>query len=239
MFRFFLLLPGPTMTSFFRVSHNSFENRRLPWVESISTGLEEDSRCRGCGAVSRRPVGDLLARLERNKADRWPDILGSGSYPLFIVSDRVLNDWKKDGVNNVSVGGGLTFSRPLPDRLKYSEPPGYFWLDGMKMLGARMDFEASGFVDVEFCLVCGRRTDNIAATYQRQHSAVCPYTFFDGSWSGSRIFTSDLSPAAFFCTQKLISCATRNRHTNYRFLPAESGADTSNLGIGYLDGRGN
>ena len=226
------------MTSFFSISDSSFENKRFPWIKSISTGLEVGSRCGGCGAVSERPLGNLVAKLERNKANCWPDVLGCGSYPLFIVSDRVLEDWNNDGVSNVSVGGGLTFVRPLTDHLKNAQQPRYYWLDGMKMFGARMDFETSGFVDVRFCPVCGRRTDNIAATYQRQHSAVSPYTFFDGSWSGARIFTSDLSPTAFFCTQDLISCATRNRHTNFRFLPAERGDDTSNLGIAYLEGLG-
>ena len=226
------------MTSFFRVSHNSFENKKLPWVKTITTGLEAGSLCNACGAVARRPFGDMEAKLERNKADHWPDVLGSGSYPFFIVSDRVLEDWNSDGVSNVRIGGGLSLVRPLPDHLKNAEPPGYYWLDGMKMFGARMNFEASGFVDVRFCPVCGGRTDNIAATYQRQQSAVCPYTFFDGSWSGSKIFTSDLSPTAFFCTQDLISCATRNRHTNFRFLPTERGNDASSLGIAYLEGLG-
>jgi len=84
-------------------------------------------------------------------------------YPLFIASGRVLEAWREEGIGRppsqrVFVVGDL------PRRLRGSPPPDYYWLDGAQMLGARLDFEASGFVDIKFCGPCGNRTDDIAAT---------------------------------------------------------------------------
>ena len=123
---------------------------------------------------------------------------------------------------------------PLPKRLAGSEPPRYAWLDGHKMKGALLDFEASGVVDVRFCPDCGTRTDNISATFQRQHERVYPYAFHPGTWDGSSLFTTDLSPCYFFCTKAVVDCAQKHRLTNFRFVPAEQGGNSASTGLDYM-----
>ena len=218
---------------FFSVTHNSFDTRGFPWVQTIVNGLQHFPPCSECGEDSHRPVGDLQVLLELNKASKWPDVLGCGHHPLLIVSGRVLEDWKRDGVGDFP-HHRVEFIHPLPERLGDTQPPAYYWIDGANMAGAKLDFDASGFVGVQFCKTCGRRWDDIPKTYDKQHSAVWPYTFVAGSWNGANLFTTDLSPAAFFCTNLLFECAARHQHTNFRFIPVEQGDATSSRGLDYL-----
>jgi hypothetical protein len=81
--------------------------------------------------------------------------------------------------------------------------PVYVWIDGADSISAVMNFEASGFVDVRFCPSCGIRSNDISRTYDRQHVASHPgYVLTYNSAIGLDVFTSDLSPTAFFCTQQ-------------------------------------
>jgi hypothetical protein len=191
--------------------------------------------CPECGvAPSQIFTGDLEVTLEKRKGSKWPDALGCGAASLFIVSARVLEAWRDDAVGAFPIGGGISFTGALPKRLRDGRPPEYFWLDGQKMLGAKMDFDAAGFVDVRFCFACGNRIDDISATHEKQRSGLWPYAFVPDTWNGADLFTTDLSPAAFFCTNAVMECARRHRHTNFRFIPVEAGSATWSRGIDYL-----
>jgi hypothetical protein len=178
----------------------------------------------------------LGGELEREEADAWPDVLGCGAYPLLVVSGRVIDAWRTEQIG-VFPAARMRLSRPFPAGLGTAEPPDYWWIDGGKMFGARMDFDASGFVGTRFCSACHRRTDDISKTYDRQHSETWPYKFIDGTWTGAELFTTDLSPAAFFCTKRVVECAARNKHMNFRFTRVESGIATSSPGLDYLAGK--
>jgi len=145
----------------------------------------------------------------------------------------VLEDWSNDQVGTFPAQP-IELVAPLPKRLEGIEPPSYFWLDGERMLGAKMDFEASGFVDLRDCPVCGARSFDVGKTYDRQYEAVCPETFVPGTWNGANLFTTDLSRAAFFCTEKVVDCAARHRHTNFRFIPVEEGSSCASAGLKYM-----
>jgi hypothetical protein len=223
------------MERFYRVSDNSFETRGYPWALNILSGLSELGVCYSCapeGVPIRQPQGVITVRLEPGVGTRWPDALGCGAWSLFIVSGRVLKHWKKDGIGEFPAEP-VEIADPLPKKLRGSDKPDYYWLDGASMKGARLDFDASGFVGVRYCPECGRRTDDMSATYVRQHDGVWPMRFLDGSWNGAQLFTTDLSPYVFFCTQSVVECARRHRHKNFRFVPAERAASPGN-GIRYL-----
>jgi len=220
-------------TKFYQCSDNSNWTRGFPWVSRIVSGLRRVVCCDLCNVTIDRPSGTVQVTLQPNKGVQWPDVLGcGGEYPLTIVSHRVLNDWRKDGVGEFPAGR-LEILDPIPAKLPRDQTPEYFWLDGAQMLGAKVDFDASGYVDVRFCPKCGRRTDNVSATYKRQHSGVWPTAFLPGTWNGANVFTTDLSPAAFYCTEKVVECAREHRHTNFKFVPAEV-AESSTKGIDYL-----
>ncbi|HWS87602.1 MAG TPA: hypothetical protein VN282_11600 [Pyrinomonadaceae bacterium] len=217
---------------FFSVGHNTFDTQGFPWADSILSGLEEGPPCGRCGVPLLGLTGDVEVSLRPRKGTAWPDVLGCGDYPLFIVSGRVLKAWREEGIgrpphHRVFVVGDL------PRGLRGTSPPDYYWLDGARVLGARMDFGASGFVGVRFCGACGNRTDNVAATYGRRREGR-PYVFVPGSWNGARLFTTDLSPAKFFCTDELIACARKHGLTNFRFVPVAEGDAVENKGLKYL-----
>lgn len=209
--------------SFHSVSDDSFNTRGFPWAERIPRGLELVKICYACAKDGRRierPVGEVEVLLQQGKGVRWPDVLGCGAWPLFIVSRRVLVDWANAGVQGV-VAHPVRIMDPIPKKLRGAPVPDYVWLDGCKMHGANLDFEASGFVDVRFCEECGTRLQDSQATYDRQHSGTWPMVIVGGSWNGADVFTTDLSPAAFFCTEKVVRCAKEHKHTNVKFIAAD------------------
>jgi hypothetical protein len=216
---------------FFTVSHNSFYLKQAPWISRVVSGLVKE-RCDVCAVTTRKPVGDLLVALE-SKGTMWPDVLGCGEYPLLVLSERGVDILAQaaidtDGRNPVNLTG------TMPDALRNVQPPKYFWIDGTKLEGARLDFDASGFVGVRFCAGCGRRSEDVGQTYDRRHSAQFPYKFIEGTWNGLKLFTTDLSPTFFFCTDEVLKCASETRLTNFRFLPIEEGSRPGSSGLDYL-----
>ncbi len=222
------------MPQLYSVSDNSFYTRGFPWIERIVAGLNQLPVCPECKGTRTGPTGDIEGILQSDKGTTWPDAIGCGHYPLFIVSSRVISDWRSERIADYVVGGKVTLKRPLPKLLRNSEPPAYFWLNGEKMLGARMDFDASGFVGVRVCSACARRMDNIEATYDRQHDCVWPYAFVEGSWTGAKLFTTDLSSTQFFCCEEVVRLAGSRRHTNFRFIRVEEGIAASSKGMRYM-----
>lgn len=218
--------------SFYSVSHNTFHTRGFPWINSIRAGLVAGPACKVCGASPRAPHGDLEVTLDPKKGREWPDILGCGAYPLFVISGAAAAAWREGNIgefprNRIEIVGAR------PKQLE-SPPPDYYWVDGSEMLGALLDFESSGFVGVKFCPECRARTEDVGATYERQASARWPLVFIRGSWGGAKLFTTDLSPAHFFCTDEVLECAKKYRLTNFRFIPSEDGFDPESKGVKYL-----
>jgi hypothetical protein len=145
----------------------------------------------------------------------------------------VIKAWEEEGIGTVP-HHGVNIIPPYPNKLAAVPAPAYVWIDGSRIRGALVDFDASGFVDVRFCPECGNRTDDIKATYDRQNSKRWPFAFIPGSWQGNKIFTTDISPTKFFCTDGVLRCATKHKLTNFRFVRAEDGKATDSRGIKYL-----
>ena len=215
----------------FSISDNSFDTRGFPWGAKVRGNMTEYC-CSTCGAHCEEPSGDVTIKLERKKGSKWGDVLGDGSQILFTVSKRVIEDWKTTGIGGFPVHKA-TVIKPYPKKLEDTVPPQYYWLDGDLMHGVRLDYEASGFVGVSHCPECNRLKYDISATYDRQHSAVWPYAFIEGSWNGSNLFSVP-DTSMFFCTEKVIECAVKYGHTNFRFTPVEEGLAISSKGLPYL-----
>jgi hypothetical protein len=217
----------------FSVSDNSFHKPGFPWINSIKLGLWHQETCKLCGRALTRVTGDIHVTLLPKKGTKWPDVLGTGHVPMFIVSERVLEAWYKEKLGEYP-HYRVEILRPFPKAIKDSLPPNYYWVDGSKMCGALLDFKASGFVGVKFCPECGTRSHNVSATYDRQHAKAWPYVFLPGTWKGGNLFTSDLSYAYFFCTEAVLECARKYKLTNFRFIPIEEGSGIGSKGIEYM-----
>jgi hypothetical protein len=223
------------MTRFFTVTDNSIYTRGYPWVASLGKGFELTYFCQREKRRIHYATGDMEGTLERNKGTKWADVLGCGSFPFFIVSERVIECWEKESLG-IPPMGKLHLIPPYPRRLAAVTSPQYFWIDGRKCRGALMDFDASGYVGVQFCPECGTRSDNIAATCRKQYAqdASFSYVFRPNSWNGHSLFTTDISEAQFFCTEAIVECARKYKLTNFRFIPVEQGDSSRSLGIKYM-----
>lgn len=226
-------------SGFFRICDNSFDKRGYPWGQDILRGYNVVGRCFECSEEGTRISvvrGEVEIGLAPRKGSQWPDMIGCGHYPLFIISRRMMDDWRNDGVGEFP-SAPVLIAEPLPKKLAGTRPPEYVWLDGKQMQGALLDFDVSGYVDVQFCPSCGTRTDDISATHRRRddtRNGIWHDTFVEGSWNGANIFTTDLSPCVFCCTWKVVECARRHKHTNVRFVPIEAGSATWSKGLDYL-----
>ena len=213
------------MTQFYDIMHNNSYKRGMPETTYIVQGLEDRGPCPTCGVGRRRPTGDLQVQLGKTRARMWPDLLACGDYPCFVISERFLSAMKECGVHIV-LGGRVEFVGPNETGLSLDDAPDYFWVDGNQSRAGKMDFDASGYVDVQFCPDCGYRRHDIGRTYDRQHySDPAPGQVFDyDESSGLDLFTTDLAPTAFFCTSRVYDCARKHKLINIAFCPVEQGA---------------
>lgn len=212
------------MTTFYSISHNTACKRGMPEIYEIIAGVADDGACPHCGASRRHPVGDLRARLGRTRAKLWPDAIACGDYPCFVVSERFVTAMNRFGVQ-LHLGGRITFVEPNDSGLPLGDASQYFWVDGKRHLAGKMDFEASGYAEVCFCKECGNRTDNIRLTHDRRHANPPPGEIFNYEASlGLDLFTTDLAPTAFFCTNRVLDCAQTHGLSNLAFCPVERGS---------------
>ena len=220
------------MPSFFSVSDNTLSTRGYPWIGPVVEGLTPLTFCIGCRGPQRYVNGKIRVLLERRKGTKWPDALG-GAY--FIVSQKVIDCWDVEGIGAFPIQP-VKIAEPYPKKLEGTKPPKYFWIDGRKLNGALVDFQASGYVIREFCSECGRRIENISETFKRQYArgVEFSYVFQDDTWHGLNLFTTDISDRKFFCTEKIVECARKYRLTNFRFIPIEEGGAFGSKGLKYM-----
>ena len=212
------------MTQFYDIKDNTSYKRGMPETTYIVAGLVDKGTCPKCGAGRRTPTGDLRVRLGKTRARIWPDAIACGDYPCFVVSERFVTAMTQCGIR-LELGGQVTFDGPVENGLSIEDAPNYFWIDGNRSRAGKMDFEASGYVDVRFCSECGVRNNDISRTYDRQHSDPAPGQIFDyDDTSGLELFTTDLAPTVFFCTKRVLDCAREHKLTNLAFRPVEQGA---------------
>ena len=207
------------MKGFYRIKHRTFHTRGMPWIGRFTEGVVNLDKCAACGAPNYFPRGDMRARLWEENGTQWPDLIGTGSVAgVFVASGRFVEALRTCGVR-VELGGRVEFDEPGPKRLPLAEAPDYHWVDGERHLAARMDLEASGFVGVRYCSECGARSGDVRAT------KVTQYTFDYDAASGLDLFTTDMSPRAFFCTERVLECAREHRLTNVAITRVEDGPD--------------
>lgn len=161
------------------------------------------SVCPACRNIA-YDIPDLIhAELER-WSGTLPDAIGCGHYPLLAISSRVLDDWERScGVGKLPVG---TIELP-------GDEPAYYWVRGERTVGARIDEALSGRrTAARRCPTCGTVTN----PEEEELLAISPST-----WNGSHDFTTRFSPTVLFCTERVVRCAAKNKHTNFSFTSAE------------------
>lgn len=217
-------------TRFFTVSNNIFNTSGVPWIQEISEGLIVEKTCNTCLRTFEYPKGDITVVLESETGTKWSDVLGCGHYPLLIVSCRVIEAFEKEKLLSFPYHK-VYIEKPYPKRLDEVSMPDYYWIDGPKMLGAKLNFQASKFVECGFCPECGTREIDQIKTFELQDKGYS-YIFKNDTWNNSDLFVTDLSDTLFFCTDKILDCAKKYNLSNFRFIPVETANDLK--GINYL-----
>lgn len=209
---------------YFSIGHDTSYRRGMPEIYQILEGLTDYGPCPVCGINKRDPSGDLRVILGDGRASIWPDLIACGDYPCFVASVRFVDAMRESGIR-IEEGGRVDFVEPIENGLSLDNSPGYYWLDGRRGHQAgKMDFDTSGYVDVRFCNVCANRTDDITMTSQRQRADPPPPTVFEyDEKTGHDLFTTDLSPCAFFCTERVLEAVKKYKLTNIAFYPCEEG----------------
>src|SRR6266404_8397181 len=85
---------------FYELSDNTAIERK--WV--IATLVNPTSpiinwSCPDCGRAAEYPSGSFDVSVEGG--DAFPDFLGCGSYPFLVVSARVVETWRLNGIHNL------------------------------------------------------------------------------------------------------------------------------------------
>jgi len=190
----------------------------MPWIAEFTQGEAALDRCSTCGVKRHFPQGDMRALLEPI-GTQWPDLIGEGSLVgLFVASGRFIDALRSCGVR-VELGGRVEFDEPGPKRLSLADAPTYYWVDGEQHLAAKMDFKASGFVGVKHCEACGERSHDIKASRRNEELYVFDYEAI----SGLGLFSTDMNPDVFFCTERVLECCREHRPTNVAIKPVEEG----------------
>lgn len=210
---------------FYQFGNNSAYEKQWTWAWRIhATSHVINFHCDKCGRSAKYPSGSFDMDLEGGSA--YPDVLGCGSYPLLVVSERVISAWSNAGVQSFQMYP-VTIASITSDvgQLSTSSAPKYY---GVEVTGNCMiDLAASGVVIERVCEKCGEAT--------RKPMTGHGFKMVKGSWDGSDLFRdSRYFPRVLFCTEKVLNVASARSLTNFRFEPMEEPSDAFSPGIAYL-----
>ena len=194
----------------------------MPYISTILDGYPDLGPCPECYEVMGDLTGDLLVKMADDPAMVWPDMFECEEYRCFIISQRFVDAMRANNIR-IEPGGRVEFEGPIENGLSPDDAPEYYWLDGRERHQAgRMDFDASGYVDTRFCNTCGNRTDNWKLSRrQLEGDPTPPYVFAYDASTGHDLFTTDLSPIVFFCTERVLETVKKYKLTNFQFFPVE------------------
>ena len=208
------------MTRFYAIRDRSLWARGMPWIARFTKGVVCEDECVHCrGGERYRADGDVIVRLDPGRGTQWPDLIGCGArVGLFVVSGHFVKALRAKGVR-LELGGHVWFEEPVPKRVSLADAPDYHWVSGDRHRSAAMDFGASGYLGVERCAACDRWWYDI----KNSKLGDFPVVFHYDATSGMDLFTTDSSPEAFYCTERVLECASEHRLTNVAFRPVEEG----------------
>lgn len=212
--------------SYYRFGDNTVFTRGFTWAWSIIPRSEVVYNvCLECNAVERYPSGAFDVKVEGGT--KYPDILGCGSYPLLIVSEKVVNTWHEASItcfHTFPVG----ITEVKSKKLREVTPPPYFRveIDGR----CQIDLTASGVEVVQYCPKCHH--------FMTRPMLIPGFRMVPDSWDGNPLFRDpDLFPRVSFCTELVLDLAREHKLTNFRFEPMEGPYQVGSKGIDYMKAK--
>lgn len=211
------------MDKFFHMRDNTIMSKG--WTRATKIYPESEiiqKNCLECGSVGSYPKGEFKVDIEGGT--KYPDILLCGEYPLLIVSERVVDDWKKDRVKGFDYYR-VEINKIFSKRLTAEEAPIYYHI----VVNGRCELDL-GKMDLNIkhkCKTCGH------VTFDKPTWQANKFVIKESTWDGSDLFVSEIFPRIVICTEKVIVNACRNKHTNFLFHLVEDARKTDAPKIEY------
>lgn len=209
------------MSNLYSVTHNTFGSRGWTFAPNIIPRSEMvDRYCKTCGSMERYPSREYDLDLENGS--KYPDYLGCGAYPFFIVSEKVIQDWESENITGFSyfeVGIRSIKSK----KLQGIEPPKYF--NVVVNSSCELDFTQMGVKIIDQCKEC-HKIELSKPTWELDLLAVK-----DGSWDGSDLFTAKHFPRKILCSEKVLDVARRYKHTNCIIISVKDAWNSSSKNL--------
>ena len=212
------------VTRFYAIQDRTFWACGMPWIAKLTKGVVREEEC--ARLLQRGYIPGRWRRLCAFGLRTWytmarPDRLWSQA-GLFVTSGRFVKALREKGVR-LELGGRVWTDDRLPKRLSLADAPDYHWVDGDRHGSAAMDFGASGYVGVELSAACDWWWYDV----KESRPGDFPVVFDYDATSGLDLFTTDRSPEAFYCTERVLECAGEHLLTNVAFRPIEEGCTTN------------
>jgi len=193
----------------YSVIDNTIEETQWTWAWALrprlATIIKNCDLChRGSLYPGRYPERALDAEVEDGTS--YPDILGCGSYPFFILSEAMLLHLESCGIESFQ-SFPLNITRATGSAIKTVNPPQYYHLK--LAVGCELDFPKMGVSVVEHCSKC-------------YYTRVDPSSGFDTvvkgkSLHGYDLFISEFFPCKAICTSRFKDIVEQNHGTNFEF----------------------
>lgn len=192
----------------FAISSNTAKSKKWTYASKFIPidGIVE-KRCSKCGAVEKYPIGKFEVILEGGS--QYPDILQCGQYPLLIVSDRVIQNWKDskfDGFEAIPISINQIVSESL------EKIPVVQYYNIVVTGTCELDYEKMGIKLLEECSECGK------ATFSKKTWEINEFYVKRDSIEAGDIFVNHHFPRKVLVNEKVAECSYRNKHTNTKFL---------------------
>lgn len=206
---------------FYGLTDNTNNSRGWAYAISIIPKSELITiNCPECGTRVSYPSGEFDVVIE--SGSKYPDNLQCGAYPFLIVSEKVVSDWESNGVTGFEKLK-VNIAKANSEKLKNIEPPQYYHI--LVKGKCELNLKEMGVTLVKTCK-CGKKNFEPVTGF--------PFVIKEETWDGSDLFISDLFPRVYFCSEKLIYLAGKNKRTNFLFQAPEAMSEWGAKGIDYI-----
>lgn len=179
----------------------------MPRAVNFAVELGEE-RCPVCGERRKVLVGS--GSCEIHGGTSWMDAIGIASWPLFLVSRRVVVALEQIGAKGFEPRA-VCFTKVQSPAMQNA--PDYFYLDVKGRID--IDLKSSGLEGAQQCPGCFRDLSTKLIEPTR-------YVPAREGWDGSDLFRLRNRPNLLvFCTRRILELARQERWTNFRFEPMD------------------
>lgn len=193
----------------YSVTDNTIEEKQWTWaIEALPRLATVSRRCdvchRGRLYPGRYPERALDAEVEDGTS--YPDILGCGSYPFFILSEATLLNLESHGVEGFQPFP-LTITKATGPIIEAVTPPRYHHLK--IAVGCELDFHAMGVSVLGHCSKC--YFTRLDPSYDFN------LVVREKSLRGYDLFVSEFLDCMAICTSRFKDIVEQNHGTNFEF----------------------